>query len=425
MRSRRSDEGGAVAIMSAICLSAFLLVLCSLVVDLGLARDTKSEAQNAADASALAAANALYAGGAVPNFTASNAAAKTYAASNFGTTAADWSACVDPDALSYVPSGQTSCISYSPNASTPTRVRILVPQRIVNANLNAGKKIPIIASARAVINPGLTQPCGLCVLGSGVTHNFQNGDAVVNGGDIYINGNSSVSNQGLVSTTGSIYVEGTAMGGNAQYAPDPITGVAPIQDPLAGLVVPPDMTGLHLRSNPCTDGPGIYGSRNLRNAACNLQPGLYVVAGGTWDLAGNSSTQLNGTGVTIYLTCNTGTAPRECNAGESGATIDDSGNGNMHLTAPTTGPLKGVTILMDRQNTSTLRLTGNGTVGFTGAIYAASGRLQGNGNGCAGGLNSMVVVKDVEFNGNPACFTINYNVGQNPEPAPGVVALDQ
>lgn len=421
---RRREESGAVTVIVAVVVSAILLVLCAIVVDLGHARDVKTRAQNAADASALAGANALYLASSTPDFAAAVAAAKTYASVNYETTAADWTGCTDSAQLAYVPPGETPCISFDRQVR-PTKIRVLVPIRQLTSRFAGGTRVDVAASARATLRVGGSQPCGLCVLGSGILHNFQNGDAVVNGGDIYINGSSTVSNNGLIASSGSIYVEGTAAGGMAQYQPDPITSVPPIPDPLAGLVVPPDMTGLIARSDPCTEGPGIYTGRNLRNSTCNLQPGLYVVREGTWDLAGNSSTNLNGTGVTIYLTCSTGSTPRACNSGEQGATIDASGNGNLNLTAPTSGPLQGVTILMDRNNTSTLRLTGNGTLGFTGAVYAASAQLQMNGNGCSNGINSMVVVRDIEFNGNPSCLTVNYQASQNPEPAPGQLHLDE
>ncbi len=421
---RRRNESGGVTVIVAVVVSAILLVLCAIVVDLGHARDVKTRAQNAADASALAGANALYLTGLTPDFAAAVAAAKTYASVNHGTAATDWSGCSDLGKLAYVPPGETECISFDRQVK-PTKVRVVLPVSEVTSRFTGGTRVNIAASARATLRVGGSQPCGLCVLGSGIVHNFQNGDAVVNGGDIYINGSSSVSNNGLIASTGSIYVEGTAAGGLGQYSPDPITSVPPIPDPLAGLAVPPDMTGLIARTDPCTGGPGIYTGANLRNATCNLQPGLYVVRAGTWDLAGNASTNLNGTGVTIYLTCSSGTTPRPCNSGELGATIDASGNGNLNLTAPTSGPLKGVTILMDRNNSSTLRLTGNGTLGFTGAVYGASAKLQMNGNGCANGINSMVAVRDIEFNGNPSCLTVNYQADQNPEPAPGELHLDQ
>ncbi len=55
----RRDERGAVAVVVAISFTVFV-ILVALVVDLGLARDTRRVSQNAADASALAAANTLY-----------------------------------------------------------------------------------------------------------------------------------------------------------------------------------------------------------------------------------------------------------------------------------------------------------------------------------------------------------------------------
>ena len=58
-RGRSRDEEGLVAVLFALT-AVILLVLAAMVVDLGLARDTRRQSQNAADASSLAAANVLY-----------------------------------------------------------------------------------------------------------------------------------------------------------------------------------------------------------------------------------------------------------------------------------------------------------------------------------------------------------------------------
>src|SRR6476469_1492720 len=93
--ARRSrDEDGAVAVLFGI-LALSLFVMAGLVVDLGQARDTRRQAQNAADAAALAGARALYPSGSTPSFTGAVAAAKSYAAANFGTTSASWTSCTD------------------------------------------------------------------------------------------------------------------------------------------------------------------------------------------------------------------------------------------------------------------------------------------------------------------------------------------
>ena len=107
MRLRLVDDRGAVALLTGL-LAVVLFGMAAFVVDLGVARDNRRQAQNTADAAALAAANALYATRA-PNlnqpgdFAAAVDAAKSYAAKNYGTTASEWAGCSIPsgDALDY------------------------------------------------------------------------------------------------------------------------------------------------------------------------------------------------------------------------------------------------------------------------------------------------------------------------------------
>ena len=54
-----------------------------------------------------------------PCFQDATNAAKIYATQNFGTTAADWSSCVDA-ASYYYPSGATPCISFTDNTLATT-----------------------------------------------------------------------------------------------------------------------------------------------------------------------------------------------------------------------------------------------------------------------------------------------------------------
>jgi Flp pilus assembly protein TadG len=431
-RTRRRDESGAVAIVVG-AIALLLFGMAAMVVDLGAVQDTRRQAQNAADASSLAAANDLVAG---KTITQAEATAKTYAQNNYGIDpTTGWTGCTDPGALTYQPT--TPCISFD-SSTAPTKVRVRMPIKNVFtpfATVLGIKTVPETAQARAVFTTGGQQPCGLCVLGGG-THNFQNGDATVNGADIYLNGNSDVSQNGLVASSGSIYVQGTAGGGLGNYTPDPITGVPAISDPLANITLPPASIGtLSPKTDPCgtgpTHGPGVYAGWSVSNGVCDLQPGLYVVRSGIVDLSGNSTGILRGTGVTIYLTCANGLLPRECNPGESGARFDASGNGSLQITAPTSGDVQGVALVADRNsvdpgnNTPLIRLTGNGAGGFTGAIYAKSATVQMNGNGCSSTYNSMLVVNDIAFNGNGSCLTMTYSVGQNPEKIAGNLRLDQ
>jgi hypothetical protein len=257
-----------------------------------------------------------------------------------------------------------------------------------------------------------------------MTHDIQNGDVTVTGADIHFNGNVSAAANGLVATDGQITVEGDASGPGSSYDPDPSEGVPPIDDPLADWLERPDMSGLTPLTNPCVSGPGIYGSRNLRNSTCTLQPGLYVIVG-TWDMAGNSSTRLQGNGVTLFFTCGTTSNVTPCATGQAGGTIDNGGNGTLAITAPTSGPYQGMAIWYDRANTATLRMHGNGGAGYTGTVYAPSAKLLMNGNGCSQALNALIIINSIEFNGNPSCLTSSYTQGQNVQIPPGDLRLDQ
>jgi hypothetical protein len=431
LRGRR-DESGAVAVLVAV----FALVIfgfAALVVDLGAARDARRDSQNASDASALAAGNAMYVRGThSADVAAAVKAAKDYAAENYRVSPSAWESCTDPDAF-VVPAGSTPCISFRPNLTRPEEVRVRMPVERVRTPFAGAlgidsTEVAISSFAQAEVNLGGRSRCGLCILGSGATHDLQNGDATVHGADIHFNGSVSISANGLVATDGAITVEGSAGGPLSNYTPDPTTGVPPIKDPLAEVPLPPSFAGLTPLSNPCTDGPGIYGGRNLRNTTCVLAPGLYVIAGGsgtTWDMAGNDSTKLLGSGVTLYFTCGSAVLPRACNAGEVGANLDASGSGHLGISAPTTGPLQGFALVYDRNNAAVLRLTGNGSQNATGTIYASSGTIQMNGNGCSEHYYSLIIVKDIEMNGNPACLQSTYALGQNALVPPGELHLSR
>ena len=449
-RSRSRDEEGAIAVIVAIS-AVMIFILAALVVDLGLARDTKRQAQNGADAAALAAGNALYGGvftsPLVPKFDEAVQAAKEFAEVNYGVTDAEWATCTDPLALPYSHPGAPACISFAYkadddgvplpddpalDATKPDTVRVLIPTREVDTTLGAlagVSAVPIAAPAEAGVVFDEEPPCALCIIGPG-PHDLQNGGVEVDGGNIHFNGSVQVQNNGLVSTDGVITVEDSASGPLSSYDPDPDVGAPAIPDPL-GFMTMPDITGLTPRTNPCSSnlaigGPGLYGSVNLNSLTCNLSPGLYVIAGSSsvWDMSGNDSTLLAGSGVTLYFTCGTPAVPAPCAANATGATLDASGNAQLSIQAPTSGPLKGLAIVFDRNNSSTMRWTGNGGAGFLGTVYAPAATIQMNGNGCSE-YDALIVVGTIEMNGNPSCLQSSFAGGDNVDLPPAALHLTQ
>ncbi|GAA4103522.1 hypothetical protein GCM10023066_52370 [Nocardioides kongjuensis] len=392
-RRDASDERGVVAVLTAL-IAVVLLMTASLVIDLGLARDVRGQAQNAADASALAAGNVLYDAHGDAQLAVAIAAAQDYAAKNFDVPAAAWGGCKDPGHLTYAPASQ--CISFD-DPDRPSRVRVRVPQRTVKtalAGLMGVSEMKIGAIATSTLDPGVVFKCSLCVLGEG-THTLGNGDATVTASSVHFNGSVSTGPNGIVEAIGDgneITVENTATG---NYDPPAEHVATKMGDPLGAMVLPtPAGTA---RTNPCTDGPGVYGSRSFgNNETCVLSPGLYVLTG-TWDMGNN--TVFRGTGVTLYVVCGTPTAPRFCaTTGEAGGQFDASNGNELSLTAGALG-FSDLAIVYDRHNTSPVHVQGNGQTNIYGSIYALSSTLYANGNSGNGVTSGSIVVNDLYMNG--------------------------
>jgi Flp pilus assembly protein TadG len=164
-----------------------------------------------------------------------------------------------------------------------------------------------------------------------------------------------------------------------------ITQLSPVQDPFKALTEP-SVTGSCRPSNGATLQPGRYcGGLNL-NGTTNLNPGTYIIDGGS--LRVNGAATVTGSGVTFYLANN--------------ASVSFNGNATITLSAPTSGALSGILFFGSRSNSSSTAVTLNGTAGsvLTGAIYFPKqtvsyiGDMQGA-NGC-----TQVVADMVSWNGN-------------------------
>ena len=431
--SRSRDEAGAVAVVVA-AFSVLMFGFAAIVVDLGQARDLRVQMQTTADAAVLAATNATYAAGTpVPDLDAAVTAAKSYATDNLGVTAAQWASCTDPAKPSgYVASSSTPCISFSPSLTRPGRVRVALPVRSVASVFSGaiGKAPPTIgAAAEADIRVDGRAPCALCILGTG-SHNLQQGDVYVRGGDIYVNGSITIGTNGITAadTGANILVQGTATG-SGSYQPAPKTGSPALTDPLGTYPwpQPPSYGGLSTspKTDPCTQGPGIYGSVAMSgNVPCTLSPGLYVIAGGsgtTWSMSGSAPT--TGTGVTLFFTCGTPTTPRNCNAGEVGASLDGSGGRTLTLTAPTSGPLWGFTLVYDRNNNATYEMAGNASSVITGSVYMPASKMIMSGGGCVATYATLVIIGDLGYNGNNTCLKATYDSTKGAQVAPDNLRL--
>ena len=422
-RRDRADESGTVAVVVAF-FAVVMFGFAAIVVDLGQARTVRVQLQTTADAAALAATDAVYAGGTpVPDLPGAVAAAAAYAAKNAGVSAGEWASCTDPGRpVSYaVPAGSTPCISFSPTLTRPARVRVSLPVRSTTSYFSGalGLGTPRVGgTAEADVRISPPAPCALCVLRGG-THDLAQGDVEVYGGSISFNGNLGVGHNGILAANGSIFVEGTVSGFPSSAQPTPVIGQPRLEDPLVSypLPTPPTYGGLAttVKTDPCSQGPGIYGTFTFPNGStCTLSAGLYVVAGSsttttsTWTLQGNAGTRLVGNGVTLMFTCGTPGAPRTCNAGESGAGLDISGQGSATLSAPTSGILSGFTVVYDRNSVARFKVAGSASSTLLGTVYAPNATAVMNGNGCIDSYSVLFITGDLITNGTNSCLTMTY-----------------
>jgi hypothetical protein len=292
--------------------------------------------------------------------------------------------------------------------------------------------VQVGAAAEAIANRIPKSECGVCIMGTG-THNLQNGNLAATDTSVHFNGTVTVSPQGSVNATDLDLTDFNDVKVTYQTSwtgPDASpyqTKVTQRSDPLSFLKMPFDWSGLPVKgtSDPCLNGPGIYGGPLNFNAGCTLSPGLYVIAGDNgaeWAISGGGS--ISAPGSTLYFVCGTPAAPRTCNApGEAGASLNASGGGGISISAPTSGPLQGLSIAYDRNNTSVLGFKG-GAGGSSGTMYALSAKFSYGGNAGGQGFDSLIVAGDLGFNGNNAALATQYNPDKN-VPFPAVLNLSR
>lgn len=408
----RTEEHGSIALLTA-TLAIVLFTVAAIVVDLSHAREVRRQAQNAADAAALAGMNAMYADG-VPNTQAAVDAVKAYARDNdFGAADTVWAACIDVETpagyATAAASGSSPCITVN---ADKTRLRVLLPTQQMPtrmAGIIGVDQIAISAAAEATAGSTGSPACGLCVLGPS-THSFSgNGSVETENAGMYFNGDVAASgNAELTADGGTISIEGGySRSGNAAAMPTPRTNQPTLRDPLAYVPMPFATTGSMFfgkksfsgNDTDCVLEPGRYTSITLSgNSACVMKPGLYAITG-SLSVSGNGSIDAT-SGVTLYFPCGSNGVPEPCaSTGESGGVLSLSGNAPLRINAPTAGPYQGLSIVADRHNTATLSYSGNTSKTITGTVYAASAQLKVSGNANQT-LDSMLVVKDLSYSGN-------------------------
>jgi hypothetical protein len=162
----------------------------------------------------------------------------------------------------------------------------------------------------------------------------------------------------------------------------------PVADPYASVPMPSsagcDYDHFWASGSQLTISPGRYcdGLAIAGGYSWTMQPGIYYIKSGHFDIAGGAS--VTGTGVTIVLTAKDGTS--------SYATLSITNGNNMTLSAPTTGETAGILFFGDRNADSSNCnfMSGFATANWTGAIYLPTQKIQYGGGGTITGCQQLI-----------------------------------
>ncbi len=264
---------------------------------------------------------------------------------------------------------------------------------------------PIVISARAVAT---AQGGGTgCVLALNTTE--EGALKVTGSGVLYLTMCDMVSNstadaaylmEGMGSSVSANCVQAS---GTAQttamlsiVCESPRENAAPAADPLAAVPEPAAVgacqdAAVTTDQSPSESHPSGMSSIRYCNGleisgTVNLDPGLYIVEGGTFRIAANST--VNGDGVVFYLA--------------DGVDLEFSGTAAVNLSAPTSGVYNGVVIFGSRAATAVSHVI-DGTAGtsINGAVYLPASDLTWTGDAQTSFTGCTQVIADtVTFTGN-------------------------
>jgi Flp pilus assembly protein TadG len=399
----RERESGQTTVVMALFLATFLLGFVGLAVDVESLFHAKRQAQAAADAAAMAAAEESY----VSTSAEQTAANQIAALNGFNVT----------PTINQVPT--------SGNYTTATSGKYL--EVIVSAPIKTffaplvTHTSTMTVSGRAVAAAGQTSPTCVCLEGtSGTDLNLSNDAKLTPTGCGTTVDSSSSSAVTIVggSTLGGLSIGSISTnwdtssnvnnGGSISSGTKVVEGISTKCSPPLPTV--PTYTASSCTADPLTHygnggssysiGPGstysttqtggvvCYNSLTVgsNNDSVNLNAGIYVINNGElhFESGANNASNTGGDGVFFYL------------VGTASLVIDNGAN--VNLTAPSSGTYAGILVFQDSADTSAMSIQGGSNVSFNGAIYAPAANVTlGNGSGTS--IDADLVANTLTMNG--------------------------
>jgi Flp pilus assembly protein TadG len=162
---------------------------------------------------------------------------------------------------------------------------------------------------------------------------------------------------------------GASISASASVTPAPITDCPPVEDPLAKRAAPAagacDYNDVFLKDITKTINPGVYcgGLIVTGTSSVTLNPGIYVIRDGGFDVTGQAS--VTGDGVGFFLT------------GAAAKPVKFTAKTHISLAAPKDGPMSGLLIFEDRMITAKMKhkISSDDARVLLGTIYLPVGGL--------------------------------------------------
>ncbi|MGH9615292.1 MAG: TadE/TadG family type IV pilus assembly protein [Acidobacteriaceae bacterium] len=342
------DESGQTMILTLLCMT-ILLGFVGFAVDIGIMFHTKRNMQIAADSAAIAAAQEL----------------------NYGDAVAAGQAAAAQNGVVNGLNGATVTITpgpvYGPFAGNLNYVEAIVIQNQPTIFARLFNLTSMNVAARAVGTLGPSQGCvyTLATAGSGLVFNGM----TVSAPTCVIVDDSASSPAGLAANAGvvtaqSIGVVGGYANSGATVTPAPVSGIAPVNDPLGYLTPPAFAPGS------CVTDPAIAGTATLSQGCYNnlsiggngvvTLNGIYIV-NGVLTITGTPT--ITGTGVTFYFPNST-------------ASLVDGGTETWNISAPIPpAAYSGVLFYQDPSDTNALTFNNAANSTLEGIVYAPSANV--------------------------------------------------
>lgn len=375
-----------------------LLGIGALAVDIGNLWTTKRLMQSAADAGAMAGADAIAISASSANVTSSAQAASAQNGFTDGSATTRSSHTVSVAVHNPPQSGP-----YATN-SNAVEVKVTQVQPTYFMRVLGWSTVPVSTDAVAVTVSGGSCVYALDPTASGAITVAGTGNIDSQCG-VYDNSNNSsaltVSGGGVIEAPLVGVVGGTNVNGGGSTPPT--TGIAAFGDPLAWVPEPtvPSCSGNYNMLNISTTqtlNPGLYCGGIKLNGGSNVtfNPGTYIIKGG--GLVVLAGATVSGQGTTFFLT---GQNNKNNNPSSYGG-VQIAGSSNVHLSAPcssSSGGIEGMLFFQDRAITAGVGsvINGSSTSTFSGALYFPTTSLSYSGSSGAG--YTLIVADTLTING--------------------------